>query len=511
MDEPMSASREKKKRFEERGEGTEKRQVRAKEDFKSKKRRKLITTIAVIVVVVLIIAGVVFNSNLFYTGVTAVKVGPANYTTADFNYEYFNTYYNTYSSLQSSYGSYASMLLDTTQPLNKQQYSETLTWDDYFEDQAFRQLQQMTMLNAMADEEHWELDAAQKQEIEANIESIKTAAVNNNYSDYRAYIRALYGKGITEDRLRSLLQKSYRATYYSSYLLEKWQDSYTEAELDEYYDTVCNDYDLVSFMAYTVDGSVDEDSEIDAATAMTQAKDTADEIAAARDQATFADAVYRFAPEDEKAQYEKEDACLHRYAAPAGISNAQWRSWLTDPERQTGDTTVLEFATGYYVLLFLDRNDNSYNLANFRGITINVDTDENTGEISDATRAAAQETVDAILAAYAEEPTEEKFAALADEYDMSGEGREGGLYENVILGQLASQEVEDHVFGAPAGEVQTVYSDGKYFITYSLESGERYDHYIAKSLKSNQQYSDALTAAEADYPVKTTFAFKFAK
>ena len=47
----MSASREKKKRFEERGDGTEKRQVRAKEDFKSKKRKKLITTVAVIVVV----------------------------------------------------------------------------------------------------------------------------------------------------------------------------------------------------------------------------------------------------------------------------------------------------------------------------------------------------------------------------------------------------------------------------------------------------------------------------
>ena len=508
----MSASREKKKRFEERSDGVEKRQVRAKEDFKSKKRKKLITTIVAIVVVVLLVVAVVFNSNLFYTGVTAVKVGNTNYTTSDFNYEYFNTYYNTYTSLQNSYGSYAAMFLDTSQPLNKQQYSEELTWDEYFEDQAFRQLQQMTMLNDMADAEHWELDAAQKAEIEANIDSIKTAAINNNYSDYRAYIRALYGKGLTEDRLRSLLQKSYRATYYTNYLLDKWQNSYTEAELDEYYDSVCNDYDLISFMEYTVEGTVDEDSDIDAATAMAQAKDIANEIASARDKATFADAVYRYAPEDEKSQYEKEDACLHRYAAPAGINNTEWRSWLTDPERQAGDTTVLEYSEGYYVLLFLDRNDNSYNLANFRGITINVETDADSGEITEATRAAAQETVDAILAAFAEDPTEEKFAALADEYDMSGEDLDGGLYENVIMGQLASEEVEKHVFsGTSVGEVQTVYSDGKYYITYALESGERYDRYIAKYFKSNQQYSDALDAAEANYPVKTTFAFKFAK
>ncbi len=512
----MSASREKKKRFEERGEGTEKRQVRAKEDFKSKKRRKLITGIVAAVVVVLVVLMVIFNSNLFYTGVTAVKVGGTNYTTADFNYEYFNTYYNTYTNMQNTYGSYASMFLDPSQPLDKQQYSETQTWEEYFENQAFAQLQQMTVLNDMADAEGWELTSEQRAEIDANIEGLKSAAAQSNYTDYRAYIRALYGKGATEKTLRKLLEKSYRATYYSQYLTEKWQDSYTEADLDEYYDTVSNDYDLITFMAYTVNSEPDEENGVDAATAMEAAKAIADEILSARDQATFADAVYRFAPEDQKADYEKEDACLRRYAAPNSISNTEWRSWLTDPERQAGDTTSIEFSnstsSGYYVLLFLDRNDNSYELANFRGITINVENDAESGEITDATRAAAQETVDAILAAFAEDPTEDNFAALADQYDMSGEGRVGGLYENVILGQLASPEVEDFVFsGAGVGEISTIYSDGRFYITYPLENGERYDRLVAKNLKASQQYQDTMNAAEASYPVNTTMAFRFAK
>ena len=508
----MSASREKKRRFEERSDGTEKRQVRAKEDFKSKKRKKLIGTIAAIVVVALIILGVVFNSNLFYTGVTAVKVGDTGYTAADFNYEYFNTYYNTYTELYNSYGSYISLFLDTTQPLDKQQYSEDQTWSDYFEEQAFTQLQQMTILNDMADKEGWELTAAQKAEIDANIDSIKSAAVSNNYTDYRAYIRALYGKGFTEDRLRKLLEKSYRATYYSQYLHEKWSDSYTEAELDEYYDSVCDDYDLVSFMSYTVNAVTDEENGIDADTAKAQAKDIANEILAARDKATFADAVYRYAPEDEKADYEKEDACLHRYAAPAGISNTEWRSWLTDPARQAGDNTIVEFSTGYHVLLFLERSDNSYQVANFRGITINIAKDGESGEITDETRSAAPATVDAILSAFEEDPTETNFAALADQYDESGEGMVGGLYQDVILGQLASVEVEDCVFGgAPVGEVQTIYSDNKYYVLYPLEGGERYDRFIAKTMKCNQQYSDAMDAAVADYPVKTAFAFRFTK
>ena len=513
MDERMSASREKKKRFEERSDGTEKRQVRAKEDFKSKKRKKLITTIVAIVVVVLLVVGLVFNSNLFYTGVPALKIGGTSYTASDFNYEYYNTFYNTYTELSNTYGSYVSLFMDPSSPLDKQQYSETVTWDQYFEEQAIEHLKQMTILNDMADAEGWDLSAEQKAEVDNNIESLKSAAASNNYTDYRAYIRALYGRGLTEKRLRNLLERSYRASYYSTYLADKWMASYTDAELDEYYDSVRQEYDLITFMAYRADGSVGEDSELDGDAAMDEAKNIATEISAARDQATFAEAVYRFAPEDEKEDYADPDACLHRYVAPSGISNTDWREWLTAPERVEGDTTVLEYSTGYYTLLFLGRNGNDYELANFRGITINVEKDAESGEITDATRSAAQEIVDTILAAYEADPTEENFAALADQYDTSGEGRVGGLHENVILGELASKELEDFVFGgsAQAGDVETVYSDGKYYITYLLAGGERYDHYIAKNLKENDQYQAAIDAADADYPVETTFAYRFAK
>ena len=510
MDEPMSASREKKKRFEERSDGTEKRQVRAKEDFKRAKRKKLITAIAVVVVVVLVVFGIVFNSNLFYTGVTAVKAGPDKYTAADFNYEYFNTYYNTYTSLLNSYGDYVSMFLDPSQPLSKQQYSEDMTWEQYFENQAFTQLQQMSILNHAADDEGWELSADQKSEISAQIDSLKTAAASNGYSDYRAYIRALYGKGQTEQRLRSLLEKSYRATYYSQYLADTWKNGYTDAELDAYYDTVCDDYDLVSFMSYTVNAVTDEENGIDEATAKEQAKDIATEISAARDKAAFADAVYRYAPEDEKADYEDEDECLYRYAAPGGIANTEWRSWLLDPQRQAGDTTIVEFSTGYHVLLFLERCDNSFELGRFRSITVAVEKDEESGEITDATRAAAQETVDTILAAFAEDPTEEKFAALADQY--SYEGVAGGLHENVILGQLHSVKEEDYVFsGAEVGAVETIYDNESFIIVYPLESGSRYDHFIARNLKGSDQYKETLEKTYESYPVKTTLAFRFAK
>ena len=491
----------------------EKRQVRAKADAGAKKRKKIITTVAVVVVAALILVGVVFNSNLFYTGVPALKVGDTGYTAADFNYEYFNTYYNTYSSMADMYGSYASMFLDSSKPLDEQNYSEDMTWADYFEEQAFTQLQQMTILNDMADKEGWTLSSEQLREIDANIEGLKTAAASNNYTDYRAYVRALYGKGITEKRLRTLLEKSYRATYYSQYLAETWMNSYSEEQLSEYYDSVRSEYDLISYMTYFVDGSVPEGSELDADTAMAQASDTAGEIASARDRAAFAAAVYNFAPEESKETYADENACLRRLVSPASITNSEWSSWLTDPARAAGDTTVIPGSTGYQVLLFLERNGNEYKLANFRGITVNVETDEETGEITDETRQAAQATVDEILAAFNADPTEENFASLADRYDTSGEAGTGGLYENVIMGQFASEEVEAYVFSESTvpGTVETFYEDGRYYLTYPLEPGEQYNLFIAKNRMAEEQYNSAIESAKADYPVDTKFAFRFTK
>lgn len=509
----MSASREKKKRFEERADGTEKRQVRAKDDYKSRKRKKLIGTIAAVVVVVLLVLAVVVNSNLFYTGVTAVKTGDAKYTTADFNYEYFNAYYGTYEELYNTYGAeLVGYLLNPQTPLDEQNYSETQTWDEYFEEYAMNQLQQMAMLNDMAKAEGWSLSAEQKAEIDANIDRVKTDAVSNGYSDYRAYLRNMFGKGITEERLRSLLESSFNATYYSQYLIDKWMNSYTEEELSEYYDGQRNAYDLVSYMAYFVDGSVTEDSELDADTALQQAKDIATEIATAGDQATFAEVVYQNAPEDQKSSYADPDACLNRLKSPTAITNEAWKNWLMDSERQTGDSNIFAGENGYYVLLFLERNGNEYKTANFRGITITVETDPDSGLVTDATRSAAEATVDMILEAFNEDPTEENFAELANTYNSDG-AMNGGLCQNYVLGQIASKEIEDYLFSeeTPAGEVKSFYYDGSYFVVYTMERGEQYNLLLAKNLKASDQYKSTVEAVKADYPIEKKFAFRFAK
>ena len=505
----MSASREKKKRFEERSDGQEKRQVRARETVKAQKRRRLITGIVAIVVVVLLVVGIVFNSTLFYTGVPAVKVGSRGYTAADFNYEYFSGYYNTYTNFVNSYGDYASLLLDPSQPLSKQQYSDTQTWADYFEDAALNQLQQLTILNDMADAEGWKMDAEQKKQTESTLNSLRSAATSNNYKDLRTYLRTLYGKGITEDRLRSLLDESYRASYYSQYLTENWLNSFTDEQKSAYYDTVRTDYDLITYMSYDVDASVPEDSAMDSNAAREKAKATADEIASARDQDSFADVVYLFAPEEDKSQYEDPNACLHRLTRPDYISGSEARSWLTDQARTPGDTKVLDNGTSYTVLLYLDRNGNEYRLANFRCIIVPVEKDEDSDQVTDITRYEARQKVDMIMAEYNTDPTEDKFAALADQSDTTGQT----LFENAPMGSLSVPEVEEFLYNenTQVGDVETFYANEKYYIVYPLEPGDQYNLSIAEGLMVTEKYNSTIEEARDRYPVKKLLAFKFTK
>ena len=506
----MSASREKRVRFEQRAEGKEKRQIRAKDNKKTARRKKVITTAAVAVIVVVLVLLVVVNSTLFYTGVPALKIGDWKFTAADFNYEYFTNYYQTYSNISNTYGEYASMLLDTSKPLDQQYYSETETWADYFEGNALTQLKQMSILNDMAEAEGWTLSAERSADIEANMDEVKTQAINQGYSDYKTYLQALYGKGMTETRLRELLRKSYNATYYSADLVERWKDAATDEEKQAYYDGVQSTYNLITYMAFHVDGTANDAEGIDSETAMLEAKNTANEIASAVDDITFADAVRRSVAEEYKADFESDDACLKRNASPSSI-DANYRAWLTDTARKYGETTVLEGTDGYDVVMFLESNDNRFHLVNYRGIVIPVATDEE-GRVTDDGMSEARNTVNAIMEEFNADPTEETFARLANEYN--GSNVNGGLQEGVVMGTLANYSLEQYLFDESArqpGDVYDFYENKNFYIAYFVGYGDQYNLRIAENLMAEEQYTGMMESVDADYPIKKLLAFRFTK
>lgn len=96
------------------------------ETFRQKKARrtKLWRNIGIVAGVVAFVAIVLvsyFTSTTYYRQKTAVEIGDHDISVAAFNYYYQNAYQNTYSAIQETYGDYASMIIDTSTPLDEQQ------------------------------------------------------------------------------------------------------------------------------------------------------------------------------------------------------------------------------------------------------------------------------------------------------------------------------------------------------------------------------------------------------
>ncbi|MDD6189134.1 MAG: peptidylprolyl isomerase [Clostridiales bacterium] len=511
----MSASQEKKRRREERAEGVETKQTKRVDLAKRKKRNSIIKSVVAAVVVVVIIVAIIFNSTLFTANMTALAIGDHDYTAVEFNYYYQTAYITAYNNLYSQYGEYASYILNPSTPLKDQKYSETQTWDDYFRENALESMQQSAMLYDAAESEGYTLTDEEKASVDAVISSAKAAASEMGFSTFKQYLTAYYGKGFTEETYKKIVTVQTTAASYSNALIERFASEYTEEQLLAKYDTVRDDYDLISYCYYFVNGTADEANGIDADTAMNKAYSIAKEIAAARTEEVFAELVEQYCSEDEKATFADHTAVQRNNVAPSAISTS-YADWLTDPARAYGDTTYGESSNGYYVVLFTGRNDNSFNVQNFRHILIETQTDEN-GEITGEAVLAAQKEANALLDEWKEDPTEENFANLANENSAdSGSNTVGGLYENVIYGRMVP-EIEAWLFDSARkpGDTEVVYVSSTNYsgahVLYYVGEGEQYNITIAENLQKQEDYNAWIDSRKANYDIDTKFAFRFAK
>ena len=141
----MSASAKKKLRKEQNAAQLTEKQLKAQ---KETKKLKLYTTIFVVAIVAVLVVGIVFAATNFYknSGIAEKNTVAAVIDGHEINSVELSYYYNdmittNYNNWQSSYGDslqmfLAMMGLDITQPLDAQEYTEGVTWADYFVDGA---------------------------------------------------------------------------------------------------------------------------------------------------------------------------------------------------------------------------------------------------------------------------------------------------------------------------------------------------------------------------------------
>ena len=519
----MSASQEKKKRISGGREEAEKLAAQQAEEARKKSLKKVRNIIIAVIVVLVIAAIFIINSNLFYTGMTAVEVGGTRYTAAETNYIYRTIYSNYVQQLSEAAQqngmdaeTYTKLMgLDTSKPLSEQlcPYGETEneTWEDFFRTETLVALRKLTMHKDKADAEGFKLTDEQIEELDSDLVMFDYYASMSGFASLDQYFAAQFGKGVTMDTVRKMAQLSELSAKYA----QNKQDSFTysDEELDAWYAEHRDEYDVISYrQTFVSTSSTAESTEEEKAEAMNDAKLKAEQLLAiATDEATFESLAA-----GNEMRVENPEPSGRSHALGKNL-NSSYKDWLLDAARKPGDMTVLESGSGCYVLYFVGREDNSYALKQVRHILVKAEADDSgvyTDEAKEAAKTKAQEYLDEWKAG---EATEESFAELAKLYsEDTGSSQNGGLYDQVVRYSYV-QEFEDFAFdeSRKTGDTGIVYGESAsyagYHVMYFVGEGERYDHFIADSELRSAAAEAWEAEALSDYLAATGYSFRYVK
>lgn len=504
----MSASTEKKQRQAAREAGTDRKLNAAQEEAKKKARSKRITTIVSICVALLVVLIILLSTGFFYNHTTALTIDGKNYSPAEVNYHYAQQYFN----WTSQYGSYASIFgLDTSAgPFGlKNQPCQLLedggSWRDYFMQTAYAEMAQSQALAAYAADQGLTVSEEDLADVDEQLSQMAEAAKGYGFSGADNYLEANYGTGVSTRIVRRAMTDGFLATAGYNHYLE--QLTYTPEQLAERYASFEGSKDFFDYAFYSVNAATETDDDGNEAApteqAMLEARMTAEAVMTSyQDDKDTEDPVERL---NAALEAEFEGVSATERSRVQGDSLGDLTEWLT-AEHSVGDIDVVENAagTGYFVVVFLGRDDNHYNTVTVRHILVTAEADEE-GNWSDEVKEAAREKAESILDEWkAGEATEESFAALAEQYsEDSGSNTNGGLYENVAKGQMV-EEFDAFCFGdRKPGDTAVVFgtngSYAGYHVIYFVGEGDLYSDTLARDDLQSEDVGSWLDEITPEY------------
>ena len=472
-----------------------KMQRRQEEERKAKKEKKIIKTGCILAVVICVcIAAWKFYDNYQEKHGPYITVGSHEIQKAEFDYYY----YSSLNSFASTYGSYLSYFgLDTSKPLDQQQYSDTMTWDDYFQQQAVNQLKNVYALTDEANEKGFEYDASS--DYDDMVTSIKSYAQQQGVSEDE-YCKSVFGSDATLEGIKPYVEMSGLASAY--YNDVKDDIEVTDDEINTYYDENKDNYDSVDYRVCKIEADMPEEeteSETEAQTetaaesisetaaestsetavtetqteteSETMSAEESEAAAKAEEEAKKAAMAAAKAKADEMLSKIKDEASFEKvydkYASDttvdslntdkkkSSISPTDVANWLFDADRQAGDTTVIEDTVNnaYYVVYFKDRYLDHTKTVDVRQILISADTaSTDTAETAETETAAAGETE---TAAAGETETAETESAEAQEQAKEDAKAAAKVKAEQILKDWKSGDATEDSFA----ELAKTYSD----------------------------------------------------
>lgn len=247
----------------------------------------------------------------------------------------------TYGDYYTSYMGYKTSTSDKSQ-----EYSTDYTWYDYFANSAVSTIKETMALLEDADANGFEYDN-EDADYDEFIGKLKDAATEADMS-YSDYLKQLFGKKANEKRVKTFLKDYLKSTAYQDVLTEKL--AATDEEVDEYYQSNKDTYDLFSYRIYTM--TADSSDTADMANAKTEADKFASGVTS---EATFVTQC-RLYSNDEEDKYADADASLVSEVKKSDIESA-CADWIVSSDRSEGDVTVIEDSANscYYIVYYINR------------------------------------------------------------------------------------------------------------------------------------------------------------
>lgn len=498
--------------------------------------KKVVGRVISVILVAAIAIGIV-GSTLNYYGVwdrTIVigGVGEDNVkvTAAEYEYYYMTVYNNLMSQLSSMSQYGQDYGYDQTLPPNKQtgtfkdpSTGEETPWDQYIHDSVISQIKQIKTYYNEAVKAGLELTDADKATIDSQVEKYREQAKsmgdseNGHKYSLNAFLRLYFGP-FNEGFLRKVIGQQLLAYNYTQKVTKDLVKGYDQAEIDKAYKADKDNYDVVDVRVYrfsTTSLQAEEGEDEKALEARQKKEDAkvkkdADAFyAAVKDEKTFI--AKAAAANSAEKDYDADKETRLRSATKSTLSqnvSEDAAKWAFDSKTKVGEKKLIasEDSTNYTILLLTGTKHQAKTVSARHILFMTVD--NSTGEALEADKIAEKKksAEDALKKWESGEKTEERFAALATELSEDSSASNGGLYENILPGQMVP-EFDSWIFDASrkAGDYELVETEYGYHIIYFVEnSGDYYNNAIRNEKASEDAEKKLSEILEAE---KNTIRF----
>lgn len=334
----------------------EARKAQEEKDKRDAKLFKIGVYTVCAVLIIAIVSSIVFSITRKHNVLNGVyvTVGDENIAKVEYDY-YFNSSVNNYAN---SYGSLLGLIgLDLNSDLDKQQYSDTMSWKDMFDQMTIEQLVETKAMVNAAVAAGFEYDATE--EYAASIANIASEAETNGIKE-ADYYKSAFGTYATKENMEPIIKERLLASAYYNHLTEG--NTPTAEEIGTYYSENKQSWDRTDYHIFTIEAQIPEEAtqeQIDEA--MNAAKEQAQSFIERREKGEEFEALcMEFAAEEQKVNYEDAES---DYSLKVGTyyvgATSYYADWLYDDARVAGDMIaaedtdsnkvyVVEFVSKYY-------------------------------------------------------------------------------------------------------------------------------------------------------------------